>query len=168
MIILEKSDCILFYSVNSKYFDKFSEVICGGGSASHWITSESNTSTFIYDLKFFARDKESGESFIEYKSKMVCTVKIENEKQDALHMLALIKEFNASMNKFIKNNSLSYFAKLHLIDFEISEYYVEKMEASIAGLKDMKPYEEKSEIEKKRERELPGIDFDAKVNALRG
>lgn len=164
MIILEKSDCITFYSVNSKYFDKFNEVTCGGGSGSHWITSESDTSTFIYDLKFFARDRQSGESFIEYKSRMECTVKIENEKQDALQMLGLIKEFQAAMNLFIKRNSLSYFAKLHLFDFEISQYHIEKMETGIARLKDMKPYEEKSDIEKKRERELPGIDFDAKVN----
>jgi hypothetical protein len=159
MIIIEKSECVLLYSVNSKYFDKFNEVTCGGGSASHWITSESDTSTFIYDLKFFARDGKKGESFIEYKSRMLCAVKIENEKRDALHMLALVKDFNMSMNNFIRNNSLSYFSKLNLFDFEVNEYYIEKMQEGIARLKDMKSYEDKSDVEKKRERELPGIDF---------
>ncbi len=167
MIILEKSDCILFYSVNPKYFDKFSGVSCGGDSGSHWRTSELNTNTFRYDLSFYAKDEQSGESFIEYKSRMVCTVKIENEKQDALQMLTLIKKFHASRNLFIKNNSLSHFSKLYLHEYQITEMGIIKMEASIDRLKDMELHENKSELEKEEEQEIEDIELDVRIIKIR-
>jgi hypothetical protein len=112
MIILEKSDCILFYSVNTKYFDKFNDAVCVGRCAFHWITSELDTATFIYDLKLVAHDLQSGESFIECKSEMTCTAKMENEFQDALQMLAVLRAFHQSINLFISHNSLSHSSKL--------------------------------------------------------
>jgi predicted component of type VI protein secretion system len=112
MKIIGKSECILFYSVNAKYFDKYNEVFCVGRSTNHWITSESDTGTFIYDLKLVAYDLQSGESFIECKSEMTCTAKMENEFQDALQMLAVLRAFHQSINLFISHNSLSHSSKL--------------------------------------------------------
>ena len=158
MIILEKSNCILFYSVNTKYFDKFNEVVCVGRCAFHWITSESDTATFIYDLKLVAHDLQSGESFIECKSEMTCTAKMEDEMQDALQMQTVVEEFHQSIKLFISNNSLSYSSKLSWN----YDYFVpdpQDMQPAIARLKEMKRYEDKTEIDKKLERNLPGVDF---------
>lgn len=163
MIILEKSDCITFYSVNTKYFDKFSEVTCGGDGGSYWRTAETNTYTFRYNLNFHAKDERSDEPFIEYKSRMVCIVKIENEKQDALQMLTLIREFHALRDLFIKNNSLSHFSKLNLQEYQITQQGLIRMEASIARLKEMKPHEDKSELEKKIERDIESMEFDVRI-----
>ncbi len=163
MIILEKSDCIMFYSINPKYFDKFSGVSCGISGGNYWRTSEANTNTLTHHIHFLAKDEQSGESFIEYKSRMVCTVKIENEKQDALQMLTLIKDFRTSMNSFIKNNSLLHSSKLDLQKYQITEPALTRMEASIARLKDMKLYEDKSELEKKIERDVESMEFDVRI-----
>jgi len=163
MIILEKSHCIMFYSVNPKYFDKFSGVSCGISGRSYWRTSEANTNTFTHHIHFLAKDEQGGESFIEYKGRMVCTVKIENEKQDALQMLTLIKDFHTSMNSFIKNNSLLHFSKLDIQAYQITEPALTRMEASIAGLKDMKLYEDKSEFDKKLEHGREDMEFNVKI-----
>jgi len=165
MIIIEKSDSVLLYSVNPQYFDKFSMVSCGCTSSDFWRTAESNTNAFICDLHFRANDEQSGEMFIEYKNRMTCIVKIEDEKRDALQMLTLIKEFHGSMNLFIKNNSLSHFSKLrrYLEEYQITELGLIKMEASMACLKDMKRHEDKSELHKMYEKEIENIELNAKI-----
>ena len=162
MIVLEKSDCILFYSVNRRYFDKSNEVFCVGRCASHWITSESDTATFIYDLKLIAYDLQSGESFIECKSEMTCTAKIEAEMQDSLQMLTVVKKFHQSIKLFISNNSLSHASKLSW-NYDDFAPDTQEMQVAIASLKKMKRYEDKTEIEKKLERNLPTVDFTPKV-----
>ncbi|HTD98968.1 MAG TPA: hypothetical protein VK668_06755 [Mucilaginibacter sp.] len=163
MIILEKSECILFYSVNNNYFDKFNEFFCVGRCASHWITSESDTATFIYDLKLVAYDLQSGESFIECKSEMTCTAKMEDLMQDSLQMLTVVKKFHQSIKLFISNNSLSYTSKLswNYDDFAPDP---QEMQVDITRLKGMKRDEDKTEIEKKLERNLPTVDFVPKAN----
>ncbi len=158
MIILEKSDCILFYSVNTKYFDKFNEVICVGRCAFHWITSESDTATFIYGLKLVAHDLWSGESFIECKSEMTCTAKMEDEILDASQMPAVVEEFHQSIKLFINNNSLSHSSKLSW-NYEGFVPDPQDIQPGIAQLKEMKRYEDKTEIDKKLERNLPTVDF---------
>lgn len=162
MIILEKSDCILFYSINPKYFDKFENVSCRSNCGSFWRTAQSKTTIFKHDLNFRAIDEQSGEAFIEYKSRMTYTVKIENEKKDALEILALIKEFHVSMNLFIKNNSLLHFSKLNLQAYQTIPPLT-NIEANIARLKDMKLYEDKSELEKKIERDIENMEFDVRI-----
>jgi len=162
MKIIEKSDCILFYSVNTNYFDKFNEVFCVGRCASHWVTSESDTATFIYHLKLIAYDLQSGESFIECKSEMTCTAKMEDEMQDALQMLGVIKEFHQSIKLFISNNSQSHSSKLSW-DYDDFAPDPQEMQVAIARLKDMKRHEDKTEIDKKLERIPPAVDFVPRV-----
>jgi len=158
MIVIEKSKCITSYAVNRSYFDKFSRVTCGSSNSMYWQTAASNANTLIYNIHFHAKDDQSGESFIEYKARLRCTVKIENEKEDALQMVKFIDEFHSSMNLFIKNNSFSYFSKLDLDQYQINEYNLSKMEAGIARLKDMMMDEDKSEDQRKHEQDFENLE----------
>jgi len=163
MIIIEKSSCIMHYSVNPTYFDKFSTVYCDFSAGNYWRTSESNSYTFKYDFHFHAKDEQSGESFIEYKSRMACMVYIENEKEDAPKMLAVVKEFYESMNLFIKNNSLSHFSKLDLPRYVPTKMELIKMEEGIARVKEKMPHHEKTELQKQQEKNLENLKIEVKI-----
>ena len=163
MIILEKSDCILFYFVNANYFDKFSGVSCGISGSNFWRTSEANTNTFTHHIHFTAKDEHSDEKFIECKSRFICTVRIEDEIGDAVEMMNLIKTFRVSLNKFIKENSLSHFSKLNLREFEISESALKSMQSGIERLKAMTAHKDKTELEKKIEQEIREMEIGVKV-----
>lgn len=150
MIVLEQNDAIIHYTVNPNYFDKYKDLSGSSTSASsHWRTAEENTAIYTHKLTLSASDSQSGEIFIEFKSRCVLRAKMEDDEKDALQMEAIIKGLYQSMLTFIENNSLNHYAKLKIPEYRLTPESHQRMKVQIAELRKMKPFEEKSEIEKK-------------------
>ena len=129
MKILSRTSCILSYAVNPDFFDGARKISSSGKSGrNYWEPTEHGSHRLTHTLTFDAGDDESGEWFIQYRSVMICDVMIEDVKQDALQMLAFEQELNESMNKFIKDNSLSHISELHIPPFSLNEWSIKKME----------------------------------------
>jgi hypothetical protein len=167
MIILEKSICILSYKVNPKYFDQINEVHCEESGRNYWVTAESDSYIFTFVLSYYAGDKGHDESFLEFKSRLVCRVKIEDAKTDARQILTLVKELKDAMGSFIKKNSLSYYSKLKLVIYEISEPGLTHMESSINRLREMVKFEDKSERQKEIEQKVHNMEIKVLTTATR-
>ena len=162
MRLLKNINCILFYSVDPKYFERFSKVHCESDGQWYWRTAEENTCILTYDIHFLAKNIRMSELFIQYKGRMTCTLAIK-DRMDVMQILTLIKDFHSSMNGFIKNNCLSYQSKLNLYDYEVTERSIIDMEASIAKMKEMKPHEDKSESDKTFEKTIEDIQFKVEI-----
>jgi hypothetical protein len=129
MKILSHTGCILSYALNPDFFDGVRKISNSGKSGhSYWEPTEHGSHKLTHTLTFDAGDDESGEWFIQYRAVMICDAVIEDVREDALQMLTIEQEFNESMNKFIRDNSLSHISELHIPPFIINEWNIKKME----------------------------------------
>jgi hypothetical protein len=148
MKILEKSDNILSYLLNTRYFDNFPELHYDIQGAGQWETTESDVLIYTYILSYCANDEHTNVSFIEYKSKHVLTVEIENTGNAALETLNFVRDLYVNMNCFLENNCLSNHSKLYLPSFEIMNSRVIDMERLINQIKDIRQLEKTGQIDK--------------------
>ena len=170
MVILQKKHDILLYSVNTEFFDQFDEAGCSTGQAEHWERAASNIFVFIGIQTFSAKDRDNRESFIEYQGKLALTVQLEDDENDALQLEAILQDLYTSMLLFIENNSLSHYSKLHLpfTDFpeDLLQSKHQQLKARIAKLKNMKPFEDQSDIEQKLKEMIDNTNIDFKVDIV--
>lgn len=163
MKILSRTSCILSYSVNPDFFDGTREISSTNKSGrGYWEPTEHDSHKYTNILTFDAGNEESDKFFIQYRAVMICDVLIEDVKLDILEMLTFEQEFNESMVRFVKENSLSYISELelHMPSFTINEWNTKQMEDGMRRAISTSYDEKRAEVLKQMK---GNIDFEPKV-----
>lgn len=163
MKILSRTSCILSYSISPDFFNGTREISSTNKTGrGYWEPTEHGSHKYTNILTFDAGDSEGENLFIQYRAVMTCDVLIEEVKHDVIQMLTFEQEFNESMVRFIKDNSLSYIPELelHLPSFTVNEWNTKQMEDGMRHVMSTSYDEKRTEVLKQMK---GNIDFEPKV-----
>lgn len=152
MKILKKNDIVVHCSIDLSYFNKHSEIYRSYSTDSKWIRGEANTCILVYKIFYAAEDQDSDDHFIQYERQLELQCIVEDIENDANEVIKIKAMMNISLGSFLEKHSLSFY---HLLDFHpisFSDVNTHRERDRLKRLKEMKPFEGKTENEKKTEK----------------
>ena len=168
MKIIDSYSYISDFFVDADFFRRFETVKCRSRGSRFWKVSKDNSFTLINDIAFEAFERESNETFLRYKGRMILNVVFGETENDVEEMVEQIKLHNSSMRDFIFNNSLTFYSKLDDIMQYIQpdQQVFQLLRDEIERLKSGKKYEELSDIELHMQESIPNIKVDVNIKFI--
>jgi len=165
MEVLREENTILNYRVNPECLNSLN-IRCNTNARHFFRTAELNAYTFTHIINFLAKEDLSDEVFIEYQSKHVLTLRIQDVQQDAYELVKFVVGVHESMKSFIESNSLSY-DSLFFMDFPMTELKLTRMQEQIILLSEMVRFEDKDEQIKKFEKFIDNAEFKVNIQKVK-